>query len=114
MMVYSPKVALIKIHKINSNLSSCRYSGFKKSILLDRKKLVELLDMHQNGTFSWNEFANAVRKVHEGRMGQPTRRRVEADKPKEEDYFYANPYECLCEGTKCDDLLGALNSSQIQ
>jgi len=95
-------------------LSSCRYSGFKKSILLDRKKLVELLDMHQNGTLPWNEFANAVRNVHERRMGQPTRRRVEADKPKEEDYFYANPYECLCEGTECDDLLGALNSSQIQ
>ncbi|KAG2409551.1 hypothetical protein LR48_Vigan01g117600 [Vigna angularis] len=91
-----------------------RFSGFKKSILLDRKKLVELLDMHQNGTFSWNEFTNAVRKVHERKMGQPTRRRVEADKPKEEDYFYANPYECLCEVSKCDDLLGALNSSHIQ
>ncbi|KAL5193270.1 O-fucosyltransferase 3 [Glycine soja] len=48
------------------------------------------------------------------KMGQPTHRRVDADKPKEEDYFYANPYECFCEGTKCDDLLGPLNSSQIQ
>ena len=27
------------------------------------------------------------------------------DKPKEEDYFYAHPQECLCEGTNCD-LLG--------
>ncbi|KAK7400893.1 hypothetical protein VNO78_12202 [Psophocarpus tetragonolobus] len=78
-----------------------RYSGFKKSILLDRKKLVELLDIHQNGTLPWNEFTNAVRQVHEKRMGQPTHRRVDANKPKEEDYFYANPYECLCEGTKC-------------
>ncbi|RZC04224.1 O-fucosyltransferase 3 isoform B [Glycine soja] len=91
-----------------------RYSGFKKSILLDRKKLVELFDMHQNGTLPWNEFSNAVRQVHEKRMGQPTHRRVDVDKPKEEDYFYANPYECLCEGTKCDDLLGPLNSSQIR
>lgn len=81
---------------------------------MDRKKLVELFDMHQNGTLPWNEFANAVRQVHEKKMGQPTHRRVDADKPKEEDYFYANPYECFCEGTKCDDLLGPLNSSQIQ
>ncbi|KAJ1405799.1 putative O-fucosyltransferase, plant [Sesbania bispinosa] len=91
-----------------------RYSGFKKSILLDRKKLVQLLDMHQNGTLPWNEFADAVKQVHENRMGQPSYRRVIVDKPKEEDYFYANPHECLCEGTKCDDLLGPHNSSQAQ
>ncbi|KAB5538501.1 hypothetical protein DKX38_016034 [Salix brachista] len=72
-----------------------RYRGFKKTILLDRKRLVELLDLHQNGTLSWNEFAVAVRSAHEKRMGQPTRRRVIADKPKEEDYFYANHQECL-------------------
>ena len=47
-------------------------------------------------------------------MGQPTRRRVIADKPKEEDYFYANPQECLCEGANCDDLLGPGNSSSIR
>ncbi|XP_020204812.1 rhamnogalacturonan I rhamnosyltransferase 1 isoform X1 [Cajanus cajan] len=91
-----------------------RYSGFKTSILLDRKRLVELLDMHQNGTLPWNEFANTVRQVHEKRMGQPIHRRVDVNKPKEEDYFYANPYECLCEGPKCDDLLGPPNSSQTR
>ncbi|XP_061973612.1 rhamnogalacturonan I rhamnosyltransferase 1 isoform X3 [Populus nigra] len=91
-----------------------RYRGFKKTILLDRKRLVELLDLHQNGTLSWNEFAVAVRSAHEKRMGQPTRRRVIADKPKEEDYFYANPQECLCEGANCDDLLGPGNSSSIR
>lgn len=90
-----------------------RYLGFKKSILLDRKRLVGLLDMHQNRTLSWNEFVIAVRLAHEKRMGQPTRRRVIADRPKEEDYFYANPHECLCEGTDCDDLLGLGNSSKI-
>ncbi|BBG94272.1 O-fucosyltransferase family protein [Prunus dulcis] len=89
-----------------------RYLGFKKSILLDRKRLVELLDMHLNGTLSWNEFSVAVRSTHEKRMGQPTRRRVIADKPKEEDYFYANPQECLCEGTNCDNLLSPSNSSE--
>ncbi|CAN6550494.1 unnamed protein product [Malus baccata var. baccata] len=80
-----------------------RYHGFKKSILLDRKRLVELLDLHLNGTHSWNQFSDAVRSIHEKRTGQPTRRRVIADRPKEEDYFYANPHECLCEETNCDD-----------
>ncbi|CAN0923607.1 Rhamnogalacturonan I rhamnosyltransferase 1 [Linum grandiflorum] len=92
-----------------------RYLGFKKTILLDRKKLVELLNSHQNGTLSWNEFASGVREAHRKRMGQPVRRRVVPDKPKEEDYFYSNPQECLCEGTtSCDDLLGARNSSSVR
>ncbi|KAE8719795.1 putative Transmembrane emp24 domain-containing protein 10 precursor [Hibiscus syriacus] len=79
-----------------------RYHGFKKSILPDRKKLVELLDLHQNGTLPWNDFALIVRQTHEKRMGQPFHRRVIPDKPKEEHYFYANPQECLCDGTKCE------------
>ncbi|TYI93668.1 hypothetical protein E1A91_D02G151500v1 [Gossypium mustelinum] len=82
-----------------------RYLGFKKNILPDRKKLVELLDLHQNGTLPWNDFALAVRQAHEKRMGQPFHRRIIPDKPKEEDYFYANPQECLCEGTGCEDVL---------
>lgn len=73
-----------------------RYLGFRKSVLLDRKKLVELLDMHQNQTLQWDEFAQAVRQVHKKRIGAPTRRKVISDRPKEEDYFYANPQECLC------------------
>ncbi|KAK8686822.1 hypothetical protein V6N13_125839 [Hibiscus sabdariffa] len=89
-----------------------RYLGFKKSILPDRKKLVELLDLHQNGTLPWNDFAVAVRQAHEKRMGQPFRRRVISDKPKEEDYFYANPQECLCEGTNSEDLLAPGKSSK--
>ncbi|KAK1266860.1 hypothetical protein QJS04_geneDACA000543 [Acorus gramineus] len=73
-----------------------RYLGFGKTILLNRRRLVELLDLHQNKTLSWHEFASAVRQAHEKRMGQPALRRVIPDKPKEEDYFYANPHECLC------------------
>ena len=69
--------------------------------------------MHQNGTLSWNEFAVAIRLAHEKRMGRPSQRRVISEKPKEEDYFYANPQECLCEGTNCDDLLGLDNSTQL-
>lgn len=91
-----------------------RYLGFRKSILLDRKALVELLDLHQNGTLSWSEFEVSVRRAHDQRMGQPTRRRVIPDKRKEEDYFYANPQECLCERANCDDLLGPSNLSTVR
>ncbi|KAM7269729.1 hypothetical protein ACFE04_025226 [Oxalis oulophora] len=83
-----------------------RNLGFRQSILLDRKRLVGLLDMYQNGTISWDAFSNAVRRTHETRMGQPTHRKLIPDKPKEEDYFYANPQECLCDGTNCNNLLG--------
>lgn len=76
-----------------------RYLGFKPTIQLDRRKLVVLLDLHQNGTISWNEFSAAVRLAHEGRKGLPAHRKVIPDKPKEEDYFYANPHECLCENS---------------
>lgn len=72
-----------------------RYLGFRRTIQLDRKELVDLLDLHQNNTLSWDEFSDAVRHVHEHRMGQPTIRQVIPDRPKEEDYFYSNPQECL-------------------
>ena len=85
----------------------------KKTILLDHKSLVLLLDMHHNRTLSWNEFVVAVTLVHEKRMGQLTHCRVIVDKPKEEDYFYANPQECLCKGTNCD-LLGHGNSRKTK
>ncbi|KAL0704073.1 hypothetical protein Bca4012_070498 [Brassica carinata] len=74
-----------------------RYLGFKKTIMLDRKRLVELLDLHDNKTLTWDQFAVAIKAAHERRSGAPTHRRVVPDKPKEEDYFYANPQECLCE-----------------
>ncbi|WZY97718.1 hypothetical protein YC2023_070047 [Brassica napus] len=88
-----------------------RYLGFKKRILLDRKRLVELLDLHDNKTLTWDQFAVAVKVAHERRTGAPTHRRVVPDKPKDEDYFYANPQECLCEGTNCHELFGDRNSS---
>ncbi|KAL8035504.1 hypothetical protein ABFX02_12G100900 [Erythranthe guttata] len=80
-----------------------RNLGFKKTFQLDRRKLVELLDLHQNGTLSSDEFSVSVRLAHERRMGQPAQRRVIANKPKEEEYFYSNPQECLCEGITCAD-----------
>lgn len=80
-----------------------RYLGFKKTIQLNRRKLVELIDLHQNGTISWNEFSDAVKSSHETRMGQPKHRTIIAEKPKEEDYFYANPVECFCDMANCSN-----------
>lgn len=72
-----------------------RFLGYKKTILLDRKVLVELIDQYNSGAMSWEEFSFAVKDTHAERMGNPTRRLVMPDRPKEEDYFYANPQECL-------------------
>lgn len=72
-----------------------RYLGFRKTILLDRKLLVDLIDQYNNGTLSWDEFSSSVKETHANRMGNPVRRVMIPDKPKEEDYFYANPEECF-------------------
>ncbi|RLN35602.1 uncharacterized protein C2845_PM03G00730 [Panicum miliaceum] len=72
-----------------------RYLGFKKTVLLDRKLIVGLVDQYINGTLSWADFSSAVKASHTSRMGEPSRRQAIPDKPKEEDYFYANPHECL-------------------
>lgn len=72
-----------------------RYLGFKKTILLDREVLVELIDQYNNGTLSWDEFSVSVKAAHADRMGNPIRRSEVPGKPKEEDYFYTNPQECL-------------------
>ncbi|CAA2968938.1 O-fucosyltransferase 34-like [Olea europaea subsp. europaea] len=73
-----------------------RYLGYKKTILLDRRLLVNLVDQHNSGSLTWNEFSTAVKEAHaECCMGNPTKRSVIPDRPKEEDYFYSNPWECL-------------------
>ncbi|MFQ6632943.1 hypothetical protein Gotur_010622 [Gossypium turneri] len=72
-----------------------RYLGFKQTILLDRRLLVDLIDQYNNGYLSWIQFSDAVKETHERRRGQPSKRLVIPDRPKEEDYFYANPEECL-------------------
>ncbi|KAJ7521354.1 hypothetical protein O6H91_19G049600 [Diphasiastrum complanatum] len=74
-----------------------RFLGFKKTILLDRKKLIKLLNDYESGALNWDGFAFTVKRVHQDRLGLPCRRRQITDKPKEEDYFYANPCECLPE-----------------
>ncbi|CAA6654527.1 unnamed protein product [Spirodela intermedia] len=72
-----------------------RYMGFLPTISLDRKRLVELIDLHQNGTLSWSQFSALVKRVHRDRLGKPTTRRVIDQQPKLEDNFYSNPQECL-------------------
>ncbi|KAJ8751865.1 hypothetical protein K2173_026066 [Erythroxylum novogranatense] len=72
-----------------------RFLGFKKTILLDRKLLVNLVDQYSEGSLSWDEFSSTVKQVHADQMGSPKMRSIVPDRPKEEDYFYANPHECL-------------------
>lgn len=72
-----------------------RFLGFKKTLLLDRRLLVELIDQFSNGNLSWEDFSSAVKEAHAFHVGNPTRRLVIPDRPKEEEYFYANPQECL-------------------
>jgi rhamnogalacturonan I rhamnosyltransferase len=69
--------------------------GFKKTILLDRKVIVELVDQYKSVSLRWDEFSSLIKAVHANRMGSATARTVIPDRPKEEDYFYANPEECL-------------------
>lgn len=57
--------------------------------------------MHENKMLSWDDFVSVVRQDHEGRCGQPTCWKVVIDKPKEEDYFHANPRECLINVREC-------------
>jgi len=76
-------------------LMTFRFLGFKKTISLDRKLLVGLIDQYNKGSLSWDEFSSTVKEAHADRMGSPKARVVIPDKPKEEDYFYANPQECL-------------------
>ncbi|PNX72316.1 DUF246 domain-containing protein at1g04910-like protein, partial [Trifolium pratense] len=82
-----------------------RYLGFKKTILLNRKLLVDLIDQYNNGVLNWDQFSSAVKKSHAQRMGNPSKRLVILDKPKEEDYFYSNPEECL---EPSNDLLSSM------
>ncbi|XP_050223563.1 rhamnogalacturonan I rhamnosyltransferase 1-like [Mercurialis annua] len=85
-----------------------RFLGFKKTILLDRRHLVDLIDRYTSGSWSWEEFSDAVKQAHTERMGNPIKRLVIPDRPKEEDYFYSNPEECL---QLSEDPLDSLSST---
>ncbi|KAJ7538275.1 hypothetical protein O6H91_11G041300 [Diphasiastrum complanatum] len=74
-----------------------RYLGFRKTVLLDRRQLIQLIDQYHTRRLDWDAFSLAVQDLHKDRMGSPSKRRVILDRPKEEDYFYANPQECIPE-----------------
>lgn len=74
---------------------TCRYLGYRKTINLDRQVLVKLIDQYKNGSLCWDELSRNVKLVHRHRMGTPKKRLQVPEKPKLEDYFYANPEECL-------------------
>ncbi|MBA0604451.1 hypothetical protein Godav_017110, partial [Gossypium davidsonii] len=44
-----------------------RFLGYKQTILLDRRLLVDLIDQYNSGSLSWNEFSNAVKESHKYR-----------------------------------------------
>lgn len=94
MNIFFWKPAMLS-YKVSFGSWCFRYLGFRKTIQLDRKLLVELIDQYNNGSLGWDEFSLSVKAAHVSRMGKPTRRVVIPDRPKEEDYFYANPQECL-------------------
>ncbi|KAL3631270.1 hypothetical protein CASFOL_024254 [Castilleja foliolosa] len=71
-----------------------RYLGFRTTIQPDQKALVNLIDKYRKNQ-NWQEFEYEVKKAHAGRYGNPENRTVIPGKPKEEDYFWSNPQECL-------------------
>ncbi|XWS34231.1 hypothetical protein CRYUN_Cryun21dG0022500 [Craigia yunnanensis] len=72
-----------------------RFLGYKITVGLDRLVLISLIDQYKNGTLNWNEFSQSVKAAHANRMGSPSQRLQFPGKPKQEDYFYTNPQECL-------------------
>ncbi|KAL0430004.1 UNVERIFIED_CONTAM: Rhamnogalacturonan I rhamnosyltransferase 1 [Sesamum radiatum] len=50
-----------------------RYLGYKKTILLDRRVLVDLIDKYNFGSLTWDEFSAAVKDAHALRMGNPSK-----------------------------------------
>ncbi|KAH7532801.1 hypothetical protein FEM48_Zijuj04G0060700 [Ziziphus jujuba var. spinosa] len=72
-----------------------RFLGFKKTILPNRKLLIRLVDKYQNGELQWDMLSRFVKEAHRNRIGSPKKRVAIPGRPKEEDYFYSNPHECL-------------------
>ena len=79
----------------NIFMQKFRYLGSRKTIVLNRRMLVEAVDKLESGVFNWEEFAEEVKAAAADQVGSPPRRVVIPNFPKNEDYFYANPYECL-------------------
>ncbi|XP_078431798.1 rhamnogalacturonan I rhamnosyltransferase 1-like [Wolffia australiana] len=77
-----------------------RYLGSRRTIILDRRTLVDAIDKLEDGSLSWEEFSDQVKAAAANRAAAPLRRVVIPSRPKEEDYFYANPQECLLDSIR--------------
>eukprot|EP00850_Spirogloea_muscicola_P007011 SM000034S12765 [mRNA] locus=s34:632947:636695:+ [translate_table: standard] len=77
-----------------------RYLGHRKTIIPDRKALVQLFNAYENGTFSWEDLSREVQAAHATRIGAPQERLMLAGQPKQEDNFFQNPHECICKEDK--------------
>ncbi|KAF3440583.1 hypothetical protein FNV43_RR18867 [Rhamnella rubrinervis] len=80
-----------------------RFLGHHKTISPDRKGLVEVFDMLENGQLEESMLSHLVWQMHEDRQGAPRERRgpIQGIKGRgrfrTEEAFYENPYpECIC------------------
>ncbi|KAF5939198.1 hypothetical protein HYC85_023457 [Camellia sinensis] len=72
-----------------------RFLGFKKTLDPNRKIVVNLTDKYNKGKLKWEKFSAVMKEAHANRWGKPADRVVIPGKPKDEDYFWSNPQECL-------------------
>ncbi|XP_024183612.1 O-fucosyltransferase 38 isoform X1 [Rosa chinensis] len=85
-----------------------RFLGHRKTITPDRKGLVEVFDMLENGQQTeGSSLSDIIQTMHKNRKGAPRRRRGPLPETKgrarlrTEESFYENPYpECICASKK--------------